>query len=219
MYKRQLLSLSKADTRVLVLNTREREVVVRKGSPLGKVFAAHNEATPTGSGNRVNRIQTRNVPTAKYQEVIDEMISDLPPDLNNEQKGKIRKLLMQYRTILSTSDHDVGCTPLVEHTIDTGNHRPIRQPLRRQPFQHQAYIDEETNRMLECGIIEPAASPWASNVVLVKKKDGTLRFCVDYRRQRHNLQRQLSSPSDRQLFKRTRRFVMVQHTGSPVGIL
>jgi len=122
---RVLLSLSKADTRVPVLNTREREVVVRRGTPLGKVFAARDETTPTGSGNRVNRIQTRNVPTAKYQEVIDEMISDLPPDLNNEQKGKIRKLLMQYRTILSTSDHDVGCTPLVEHTIDTGNHRPI----------------------------------------------------------------------------------------------
>jgi len=53
------------------------------------------------------------------------MIDDLPPDLNNEQKGKICKLLTQYRTILSTSDHDVGRTPLVEHTIDTGNHRPI----------------------------------------------------------------------------------------------
>jgi len=83
--------------------------------------------------------------------------------------------------ILSAGDHDVGRTPLVEHTIDTGDHRPIRQPLRRQPFQHQAYIDEETNRMLEYGIIEPAASPWASNVVLVKTKDGSLRFCVDYR--------------------------------------
>jgi len=110
------------------------------------------------------------------------MVSGLPAELTTEQRGKIRELLTRYRTILSTGDRDVGRTPLVEHTIDTGDHIPIRQPLRRQLFQHQAYIDEETNRMLEYGIIEPAASPWASNVVLVKKKDGSLRFCVNYRR-------------------------------------
>ena len=70
----------------------------------------------------------------------------------------------------------------MEYTIDTGDHKPIQQPLQRQPFQHQEFIDEETNRMLEFGIIEPAASPWACNVVLVKKKDGSLRFCVDYQK-------------------------------------
>jgi len=174
--------MSMTATQVPVLNSKEREVVICKGTLLGKVFAAHTETTPTGNGNRVNRVRAGNVLTPKHQEVMDKMIDDLLPDLNNEQKGKIRELLTQYRTILSTGDHDVGRTPLVEHTIDTGDHRPIRQPLRRQPFQHQAHIDEETNRMLEYGIIEPAASPWASNVVLVKKKDGSLRFCIDYRR-------------------------------------
>jgi len=117
-----------------------------------------------------------------HKEVIEKMVDGLPPELTSEQREKVRKLLTQYRTILSTGDHDVGRTPLVEHTIDTGDHRPTRQPLRRQPFQHQTYIDEETNRMLKYGIIEPAASSWASNVVLVKKKDGSLRFCVDYQR-------------------------------------
>ena len=90
-----------------------------------------------------------------------------------------RRILI-VRTILSTGDHDIGRTHLVEHTIDTGDHKPLRQPLRRQSFQHQEYIDEETKSMLKYGIIEPVASPWASNVVLVKKKDGSLRFCVDY---------------------------------------
>jgi len=110
------------------------------------------------------------------------MVDGLQPEVTSEQRDKVRDLLIQYRSILSLGDHDVGRTHLVEHTIDTGDHRPIRQPLRRQPFQHQEYIDQETNRMLEYGIIEPAASPWASNVVLVTKKDGSLRFCVDYRR-------------------------------------
>jgi len=70
----------------------------------------------------------------------------------------------------------------VEYHIDTGNNRPIRQPLRRNPFQHLKWIDKEVEEMRKHGIVEPAVSPWASNVVLVKKKDGTLRFCIDYRR-------------------------------------
>ena len=71
---------------------------------------------------------------------------------------------------------------MVEHRIDTGDNHPIRQPLHRHPFQYTDYIKDETNRMLEHGIIEPAASPWASNIALVRKKDGALRFCIDYQK-------------------------------------
>jgi len=179
---RVLLPMTMVTPQVPVLNSREREVVLRKGTLLGKVFTARSEIDPTTKRGRVNRIRAEDDLSSKYREVIGKMVDDLPPDLTDGQREKVRKLLTQYRTILSTGDHDVGRTPLVEHTIDTGDHHPIRQPLQRQPFQHQAYIDEETDRMLEYGIIEPAASPWASNVVLVKKKDGSLRFCVDYRR-------------------------------------
>jgi len=75
-----------------------------------------------------------------------------------------------------------GRTDLVEYRIDTGESRPIRQHLRRNPFQHLDWIDKEVEEMKKHGIVEPAASPWASNVVLVKRKDGMLRFCIDYRR-------------------------------------
>ena len=70
----------------------------------------------------------------------------------------------------------------MEYHIDTGDNRPIRQPLRRHFFQHLKWIDKKVEKMRKHGIVEPAASPWASNVVLVKKKDGTLRFCIDYSR-------------------------------------
>jgi len=164
---------------VPILNTRSREVTLQRGTLLRIVFAAKAVATPTRSTGPVNQIRMKDTVSPPHKEVIKKMVDELPSDLTNEQREKVRELLTQYRTILSTADHDVGRTPLVEHTIDTGNHKPIWQPLRRQPFQHQKYIDEETTRMLEYGIIEPAASPWASNVVLVKKKDGSLRFCMD----------------------------------------
>jgi len=149
---------------ILVLNARTREERLPRGTCLGKVYEAEPIQLPTT--NQINQEETE-------PNVVEQMMSNLQDELTPEQRDKIRKLLDEHRSILSVNDH--------EHTINTGDHQPIRQPLRRQPFQHQEYIDEETERMLEYGIIEPAASPWASNVVLVKKKDGSLRFCVDYR--------------------------------------
>jgi len=75
----------------------------------------------------------------------------------------------------------MGRTSLVEHSIDTGSHRPIRQALRHLRA-HLDEIDNQVDGLLENGLIQPAASPWASNIVLVKKKDGSFCLYVDYRR-------------------------------------
>jgi len=93
----------------------------------------------------------------------------------------LRSLIRKHEAIFSKHEYDIGRSPLVEYQIDTGDYRPLRQPLRRHPFQHLEAIDNQVEEMHWHGIIEPAASPWASNVVLVRKKDGSLRFCVDYR--------------------------------------
>ena len=58
----------------------------------------------------------------------------------------------------------------MEHVIDTGDHRPIRQGLRRYPIAHLDAIDQQVDDLLRNDFIEPAASPWASNVVLVSRK-------------------------------------------------
>ncbi|KFD62870.1 hypothetical protein M514_24910 [Trichuris suis] len=63
-----------------------------------------------------------------------------------------------------------------------GNAKPCKQPPRRIPFHQWHVVEEETRRMLRQGIIEPAHGPWACPVVLVRKKDGSFRFCVDYRK-------------------------------------
>lgn len=70
----------------------------------------------------------------------------------------------------------------MKHGINTGSAASIRQPPRRQPFGKRDIEKQEIEKMLEKGVIEPSNSPWASPIVLVAKKDGTTRFCVDYRR-------------------------------------
>ena len=80
------------------------------------------------------------------------------------------------------TDDQLGKTSLVQHVIDTGDALPIKQrPYRTSPKCKQE-IDRQMEDMLQKGIIREFASPWSSPVVLVKKKDGSFRFCVDLRK-------------------------------------
>ena len=132
------------------------------------------------------------IPTDFIQEMIDQI--DL--ELTDEQKQDVERLLRDNREVFSTSEFDLGHTNLVQHKIDTGTNRPFKQQLRRHPMAYLPVIDEHVDKMLANDICEPSVSPWASNVVLVKKSDGTLRFCVDYR-QLNNLTIEDSYPLPR----------------------
>ena len=118
---------------------------------------------------------------------------DLPPDLEqllDKSRGHVsdselillRKFLQENRDLFACSGDPLGSTGVVKHTIDTGDARPIRQHPRRLPFHSKLEAQKELEDMLEQGVVSPSDSAWASPVVLVKKKDGTLRFCIDYRK-------------------------------------
>ena len=78
-------------------------------------------------------------------------------------------------------ESDVGQTHLVQHEIDTRDARPIRMRPRRLPLARQEAADQALWEMQQAGLIEPSDSPWAAAVVMVPKKGGKCRFCVDYR--------------------------------------
>jgi len=175
---RSLIPARFSDIKVPVLNAGKDKRILPKGTELGilqEIDSVEDAEIP-----EEDRVDEEEV-SESYKEVIRKMMSNLPEELSLEHRTQVEQLLIRHRTILSTGEHDILRTHLVEHHIDTGDCRPIRQPLHRHLFQHVEYMKEETDRMLEHGIIEPAASPWASNVVLVKKKDGALCFCIDYR--------------------------------------
>ena len=101
-------------------------------------------------------------------------------NLTSEQSNAVRQLVNEYSDIFSLKGP--GATDLVSHYIDVGSHKPIYQmPYRVSPAERKV-IESEVARMLEEKIIEPSNSPWASPVVLITKKDGSIRFCVDYRK-------------------------------------
>nr|XP_055054004.1 uncharacterized protein LOC129439426 [Misgurnus anguillicaudatus] len=102
--------------------------------------------------------------------------------LDESQKQKLWLVLERHHAIFSTSPSDVGQTQLVQHCINTGNAPPIRQRARRLPVSRQTAAEHCLEEMRAAGVIEPSESPWASPVVLVPKKGGSWRFCVDFRR-------------------------------------
>ena len=102
--------------------------------------------------------------------------------LPEETRRGLKALLCKHASLFAKDDKDLGRTHIVEHDIDTGDAVPIRQPPRRPPTALQPEMDKIIQDLLSAGVIKRGQSPWASPVVLVRKKDGSIRFCVDYRK-------------------------------------
>ena len=104
----------------------------------------------------------------------------LPECLSPLQQQQLNELFKEFQDVFSQGDDDLGNTPLLEHGIETHG-PPLCQPY---PRQNPAVRREEltqVQQMLSSNAIRPSNSPWASPVVMVRKKDGSLRFCVDFR--------------------------------------
>nr|CAH8829254.1 unnamed protein product [Trichobilharzia regenti] len=126
----------------------------------------------------VNRNQSANVCALPQMTVVN--IHD-NPHLSLKDRTDTLALLQEYSCVFDDGQV-MGRTNIVQHEIQTGDNLPIRTPPRRVPIHYQQQLDTMITDMLRKKVIKPSTSPWASPIVLVKKKDGSLRLCVDYRR-------------------------------------
>ena len=96
-------------------------------------------------------------------------------------KFKFFKLLQDHHDVFAKDRYDLGRTDLEYHHIDTGDEPPVRQKARRLPQVQHEEIENQVRKLADAGIITPSNSNYASNVLLVKKKDQSWRLCIDYR--------------------------------------
>lgn len=98
-------------------------------------------------------------------------------------QGSVSKLLSEFKEkIFSHSDLDIGRTHLCSHKIELlDGAKPVKQKCRYTSQAQHKSVEQEVESMLKRGVIVPCQSEWASPIVLVAKKDGTIRFCIDYR--------------------------------------
>ena len=128
----------------------------------------------------VQEVKTK--PPRNLPKHLTELYERASEGMSSTQKKQIANLLGKYGDIFSKDEHDLGRTGIIKHKISVDNTRPIKQAMRRVPVHMQDEVDRQLDLMLEHDIIQPSTSPWASAIVLVKKKDGSRRFCIDNRR-------------------------------------
>lgn len=175
---------------VRVLNVRDERVRFVKGMHLGKVTEATDEiqhvfanSEPEGEMPARNSLfgSSGNIRECVPSHLID-LVEKSSKGMTQLQRQALTKLLCEYDDVFSREEYDLGTFTAIKHSIDTGNAKPIRQPARRTPLSFQAEEAKYLQKRLDAGVVVPSCSAWASPVVLVRKKDGGVRWCVDYRK-------------------------------------
>ena len=112
-----------------------------------------------------------------------DFISNLVGEMPEEYRTQMEDLLNKYEHLFHhEASGPLRSTPHYEHHIDTGDSRPIRSAPYRVSRTEREFIQSQVTEMLNKNVIAPSSSPWASPVVMIPKKNGKIRFCIDYRR-------------------------------------
>lgn len=168
-----LSEVQNGTTVVRMLNPSSDEIELYPGQHLGEFH----------SGSSVDIIpleQTCCATSPVYDSTLQVEIDET--NLSHSQVQSLKSLLQKYSGIFSKHSEDRGHTGIIKHHIHTGDATPIKQRAYRVTPEQRAEIQTQVDNLLKAGVIEESYSPWAAPVVLVRKKNGTWRFCLDYRK-------------------------------------
>lgn len=169
-----------------VVNVGNTKVWLSPRSPIGTVQVVAVAATGTAAFISVDPSWEECQAYVCIQEVAECCSVPEPtvpdfPGLSQQQAAEARALVVQHSNIFSQGNGDLGCTSLISHEIPLLDNAPVRQPYRRIPPSQYETVKAHVQQLLDSKVIRESSSPYSSLIVLVTKKDGSLRLCVDYR--------------------------------------
>ncbi|KAL4004410.1 P2Y purinoceptor 4 [Sarotherodon galilaeus] len=173
-----LVQVDKGVAYIPVTNVGTAEAVLHPRTHLGVISQATVVSLPAGVSEEhcFPVTVSSHITSSPAQDMVDAI--DLSA-LTESEQHEVRLLLQKYRSVFSTHEGDLGCTNLISHDIPLLDDAPVRQRYRRIPPDYEA-VRAHINQLLEAQVIGESSSPYASPIVLVRKKDGSLRLCVDY---------------------------------------
>ena len=164
---------------VRIINPSSENVTLHKGMRVARLEQIQDPDCVAGMREM---FQDDTSVSTEMQELLWTLVEKSGEMLDERQQDQLYRLLLGFSDVFSLSSRDMGRTNRLQHTIPTTTERPIRQQARRIPPFQREEVDKLLHDMLERDVIQPSTSPWASPIVLVQKKDGSIRFCVDYRK-------------------------------------
>lgn len=172
-----------------ILNDTGRHVKLKKGTCIGHAEPV-DEILDSSSTRDTFDIRQVQLPTNNNRKDLNstvlpnhlqELYERSSTNLTNKQQSTLKSLLIEFEDVFSKSDLDLGCLTAVKHKIDTKDAPPVKHRMRRTPLGFQDVEQEYLTKLLSAGVIQPSTSEWSSAPVLVRKRDGSVRWCVDYR--------------------------------------
>ena len=170
---------------VALRNLSEKTQTFKRGTVIATIHAA-NLVPPKLAPKYVNENNSNNQNQQPTQERIDKLFSKL--DLKGleqwdiDTQNKLKQVFRDHHHIFALDDLELGRMDMVKHVIRLDNQVLFRERYRRIPPHQYKEVKNHLKEMLEISAIRKSQSPWVSAVVLVHKKDGALRFCIDLRK-------------------------------------
>ena len=162
-------------TQVGVVNTTDETIIIKSRRPIGIISpAAICNVDVAAEDPEEEEDEKKEDKATRIQSMIN-------PDLSPDEQIKMKAFLEKNESCFAWSDEELGHTDLLPHRIKLTTDRPIAHRYRRIPPSQLQEVREHLDRLLEKEIIKPSTSPYAAPVVIVRKKDGSIRLCCDYR--------------------------------------
>jgi transposase InsO family protein len=167
---------------IQLVNDTDSLIYVEAGTVVGTATKA-SVLEPGQKGVRKVR-KTRHLPrSASIPSHLVDLFERSSEGLSPQQKEDLKRLLIEYADVFATHDLDLGCFSAIPHRIEVlPGSSPIRDRMRRTPKGFEEEEEKHLEQLLAAGVIQPSVSPWAASPVLVRKKCGGVRWCLDYRR-------------------------------------